>query len=451
MKEQLIPAFQKHWEESGFEKPTVIQTEVYELLKEKKDVVGISPTGSGKTLAYTLPILEQITPNGKVQLVILEPSQELAVQVGEVVKEWAAKVQLNVLTLIGGANIQRQIDKLKAKPEVIVGTPGRILELTDRRKLKLHFVETVVLDEADQLLGQDQLSTVRDVVQKMPSDRQMTFFSATSNALMQDLSKWFNVAEPIWKDATDTDDSKGETVHGYVEAPIRKRDTVLKQLSRVPDFRALVFFNDVASLTAALDRLRYENIAAGMLHSERNKTQRQNVLQDFRNGKIQYLLTTDLASRGLDIEELDYVLQYDIPVSKESYVHRSGRTGRMRRKGTVATLVNERELRNFKQLIAPLEISLTELYVYGEELTAEKTARETAEAKPAEHTTPKAAKPKVSEAKAAEPKPAEPKKAAPKKEPQKPVEQQVAPAKKKKKNRTKKVKNKGARRHKSEE
>lgn len=438
MNEQLIPAFQKHWTELGFGKPTVIQTEVYETLKEQKDVVGISPTGSGKTLAYTLPLLEKITPNGGAQLIILEPSQELAVQVGEVVKEWADTIQLNTQTLIGGANIQRQIDKLKVKPEIIVGTPGRILELADKRKLKLHLVQTVVLDEADQLLGQDQLRTVREVVKKMPGERQMAFFSATSNALMQDLAKWFNV-DPIWKDVSKTDDSKGETVHGYIETPVRKRNAVLKQLSHLSDFRALVFFNDVASLTAVLDRLRYEGVKAGVLHSERNKTERKNVLQDFRNGKIQYLLTTDLASRGLDIEELDYVIQYDIPVSKESYVHRAGRTGRMRRKGTVLTLVNERELRNFKQLIAPLELSLQQLYVYRGEVTADRTPV-VEETKPSDLTAPKKEQPAKEPAKSMTVKPTE-KKAAP----------APVPAKKKKKNRTKKVKNKGARRNKAKE
>lgn len=168
-------------------------------------------------------------------------------------------------------------------------------------------------------------------------------------------------------------------------------------------------------------------------------------MQDFRNGKIQYLLTTDLASRGLDIDELDYVIQYDIPISKESYVHRSGRTGRMRRKGAVLTLVNERELRNFKQLIAPLAIQLTEMYVYGGELTAEKAARAAAEPKAREQKPDQAAvKPVPSSTE-------EPKKDKPRKPKQPTAEKPVTAPKKKKKNRTKKVKNKGARRHKEKE
>ena len=152
MSEFLSPEFQEYWTKSGFKAPTAIQLTAYEVLKEKKDMVGISPTGSGKTLAFTLPLLETLVPDKRMQLLILEPSQELAVQVGQVVKEWADIRQLSTLTLIGGANVQRQIDKLKTKPEIIIGTPGRILELADKKKLKLHQVQTVVLDEADQLL-----------------------------------------------------------------------------------------------------------------------------------------------------------------------------------------------------------------------------------------------------------------------------------------------------------
>lgn len=369
--EELIPAFKAKWEESGFNEATEIQKKAFTCLQEGKDMVGISPTGTGKTLAYALPSLQKIKPNSGIQLVVLEPSQELAVQVGQVIKEWAETIQLNVQTLIGGANVKRQIEKLKAKPEVIVGTPGRILELANTRKLKLHQVEVAILDEADQLLGQDQLRTVRDVVQKMPSQRQMGFFSATSSEVIENLSKWFNT-DPEWIDVTDTDDSKGEIRHGYIDTPLRKRNQVLKQLTNVKNFRALVFFNDVGNLMTTLEKLNYDGVSAGVLHSEENKTSRKTNLDAFRNGKLSLLLTTDLASRGLDIQDLDYIVQYDLPITKESYVHRSGRTGRMKRKGTVITLVNERDLRNFKQVVSPLNLTLQPLYLYQAELHTEK-------------------------------------------------------------------------------
>ena len=425
--EQIIPAFKEKWEESGFSDATEIQKKSFNYLEEGQDMVGISPTGTGKTLAYALPSLQKIKPNSEIQLVILEPSQELAVQVGQVIKEWAEIIQLNVQTLIGGANVKRQIEKLKAKPEVIVGTPGRILELANMRKLKLHQVEIVILDEADQLLGQDQLKTVRSVMQKIPSQRQMGFFSATSSEVIENLSQWFNT-DPKWIDVTDTDRSKGEISHGYIDTPLRKRNQVLKQLTNIKDFRALVFFNDVGNLMTTLEKLNYDGVSAGVLHSEENKTSRQKNLDAFRNGKLSLLLTTDLASRGLDIQNLDYVVQYDLPITKESYVHRSGRTGRMKRKGTVVTLVNERDLRNFKQVVSPLNLTLQPLYLYQASLHTEKPDPIQREHQAKESATKvKKAKQKVIE---------------------KPGKQELGT--KKKKNRQKKQKNKGARKKKEE-
>lgn len=370
-----LPAFKQHWEELAYSEPSAIQEKVYEPLKTGKDVVGISPTGTGKTVAYTLPALEQVEPKAGLQLVILTPSQELSIQVGEVVQEWASQIGLTSQTIIGGANLKRQIDKLKEKPEIIVGTPGRIFEISETKKLKLHAVKTVILDEADQLLQQEQLATVRKLVNKMPGQRQMGFFSATSNELMQDLAKWFNV-EPLWIDATEEDRSKGEVFHTYIETPTRKRVETLRRLTHMKDFRGLVFVNNVANLTLAFEKLTYEGISVAVLHGEKYKTERRQALQQFRDGKIKLLLTTDVGSRGLDIQDLPYVIQYDVPQTKESYIHRSGRTARMGKTGTVLTLVNERELREFKKLISSLEITLTPVYLYGGDIVKERPLAE---------------------------------------------------------------------------
>lgn len=375
MIENSLPAFKQHWEELAYSEPSAIQEKVYEPLKTGKDVVGISPTGTGKTVAYTLPALEQVEPKAGLQLVILTPSQELSIQVGAVVQEWASQIGLTSQTIIGGANLKRQIDKLKERPEIIVGTPGRIFEISETKKLKLHAVKTVILDEADQLLQQEQLATVRKLVNKMHGQRQMGFFSATSNEMMQDLAKWFNV-EPLWIDATEEDQSKGEVLHAYIETPTRKRVETLRRLTHMKDFRGLVFVNNVANLTLAFEKLTYEGISVAVLHGEKNKTERQQALRQFRDGKIKLLLTTDVGSRGLDIQDLPYVIQYDVPQTKESYIHRSGRTARMGKTGTVLTLVNERELREFKKLIASLEITLTPVYLYGGDIVKERPLTE---------------------------------------------------------------------------
>lgn len=425
--ENSLPAFKQHWEALAYAEPSAIQEKVYEPLKTGKDVVGISPTGTGKTVAYTLPTLEQVEPKAGLQVVILTPSQELSIQVGEVVQEWASQIGLNTQTIIGGANLKRQIDKLKEKPEIIVGTPGRIFEISETKKLKLHAVKTVILDEADQLLQQEQLATVRKLVNKMPGQRQMGFFSATSNELMQDLAKWFNV-EPLWIDATEEDRSKGEVLHAYIETPTRKRVETLRRLTHMKDFRGLVFVNNVANLTLAFEKLTYEGISVAVLHGEKYKTERRQALQQFRDGKIKLLLTTDVGSRGLDIQDLPYVIQYDVPQTKESYIHRSGRTARMGKTGTVLTLVNERELREFKKLISSLEITLTPVYLYGGDIVKE---RPLAEESPVKTETEK-----------------------PTNKPKKTVKPQTEklskvieePVKKKKKHRKKVDKNKGARR-----
>ncbi len=427
MIENSLPAFKQHWEALAYKEPSAIQEKVYEPLKTGKDVVGISPTGTGKTVAYTLPTLEQVKPKAGVQVVILTPSQELSIQVGEVVQEWASQLGLNSQTIIGGANLNRQLDKLKEKPEIIVGTPGRIFEISETKKLKLHTVQTVILDEADQLLQQEQLATVRKLVNKMPGQRQMGFFSATSNELMQDLAKWFNV-EPEWIDATKEDQSKGEVLHAYIETPTRKRVETLRRLTHMKDFRGLVFVNNVANLTLAFEKLNYEGISVAVLHGEKYKTERKQALQQFRDGKIKLLLTTDVGSRGLDIQDLPYVIQYDVPQTKESYIHRSGRTARMGKTGTVLTLVNERELREFKKLISSLEIKLSQVYLYGGEIVKERPLAEeqpeTSEAVKAPVKVKRIIKPTVE---------------ATKKEISEPV-------KKKKKHRKKVDKNKGARR-----
>lgn len=362
---------QAYWEKLGYQEPSVIQEKAYEPMKEGADVVGISPTGTGKTVAYTLPILAKTVVKGGLQTVIITPSQELAVQVASVVKEWAKEVGITVQPLIGGASIKRQLEKLKQKPEIVVGTAGRILEISEMKKLKLHQVATVILDEADQLLQQDQLATVRKVVAKIPNKPQLAFFSATSNELMQDLPKWFNV-EPLWLDVTAEDTSAGKVLHAYIETPNRKRTEMLKRLTQISDFRALVFINNVANLVTVAEKLSFEGVSVAVLHGEKYKTERQHALQQFRNGKVKLLLTTDVASRGLDIQGLPYVIQYDLPVAKESYVHRSGRTARMGQAGTVLTLVNERDLRDFKKVIAPLELELTRLYLFGGELMNER-------------------------------------------------------------------------------
>ncbi|AZP04748.1 DEAD/DEAH box helicase [Jeotgalibaca ciconiae] len=369
MIEKMDTNFQRYWKGLRFQLPTPIQEYAFEPLREGKDVVGLSPTGTGKTLAYALPLLERVEKGQGIQLIVLTPSQELGVQVGRVITEWASLLDLKVQTIIGGANVKRQIEKLKEKPEVIVGTPGRLMELASQRKLKLHQVKAVVLDEADYLLHQEHLSTLRELIKKMPGQRQLAFFSATSSEEVQNVSRWFNT-DPLYLDAEKEGRMMDQTAHRYILAENRKRAEMLRRLGHVKDMQALVFVNSVQELDYLAEKMHFEKVPVRVMHSDFSTNQRKKSLEEFRKGSATFLLTTDVTARGMDIEDLPYVINYDLPLTQEVYLHRSGRTGRMGKKGTVLSLVNERSLRDVKKFV-PKSDDFKEVFLYGGKVVTE--------------------------------------------------------------------------------
>ncbi|MGP6139851.1 DEAD/DEAH box helicase [Jeotgalibaca sp. A127] len=425
MIEKMNPSFQRYWRSMRFQLPTPIQERSFEPLLAGEDIIGLSPTGTGKTLAYALPLLEKVKQNNELQLVVLTPSQELGVQVGRVLEEWGSLRDINVQTLIGGASVKRQIENLKLKPEVVVGTPGRMLELANQRKLKLHSVKTVVLDEADYLLQSEHMDNLREFIKKMPGQRQMAFYSATDSENLREVSRWFNT-QPTIIDTAEA--SMDQTEHGYVLTDNRRRAEMLRRLGNIKGMQALVFVNSVQELDYLAEKMKYENVDVRMLHSEYGTSQRKSALEAFRKGETVFLLTTDVSARGIDIIDLPYVINYDLPLSQEVYQHRSGRTGRMGKEGHVLSLVNERGIRDLKK-IAPRMDTLQEWFIFKGNLVNERP-----------ETVPDPVKPTPKKERAAR---AEVKRAA----------TPAAPAlkKAKRKNRTRAQKNKGARRSKSEE
>lgn len=350
MIEKMDGRFRQYWEGLHFQLPTPIQESVYQPLLQGEDVIGLSPTGTGKTLAYALPLLEKTQPSQELQLIVLAPSQELAVQVGRVLEEWGNLKELRVQTIIGGANLRRQIEKLKEKPEVVVGTPGRLLELADQKKLKLHQVQTAVLDEADYLLQPEHLDTLRELIRKLPGQRQLAFFSATASSELEQVGRWFNT-NPENFDASAEGNLHDQTEHGYLLVDNRRRADALRRLGNVEGMQALVFVNSTQELDFLAEKMQFEGIPVRMLHSEYGKGQRQHALEEFRKGEAVFLLTTDLSARGIDIPDLPYVIHYDLPLTAEIYLHRSGRTGRMGKKGRVLSLVTDRNRREVRKFI----------------------------------------------------------------------------------------------------
>lgn len=367
----MNPKFEKYFAEQGFTALTPIQAQTYRPLAAGKSILGLAPTGSGKTLAYTLPLLEQLLPGDGTQLLIIAPSQELAAQITEAIRAFAKLLELNVLTVIGGANVKRQIEKLKKRPEVIVGTPGRLLNLSQDKKLKLHQIEAVVIDEADELLSQEQtLADCRKLVEKTPASASVSFFSATKAPILDELHRWFGITPEVI-DVRQIDQTQGHVIHYLLEVPQRKRIDTLRRLAQLPDFFALVFFKQSATLNDAYEKLRHANVAVARLNSEQRQVERQKALRQLRKGEVKLLLTTDVSARGLDIPALPAVVNYDLPKDTNTYIHRVGRTGRMGADGSVIDLGNEHDLRFFKQLIKDEDYDVRNGYLYQQRLISD--------------------------------------------------------------------------------
>lgn len=359
---QFPESWQKRWQQE-YSDPTAIQTAVFEPLANKKAVVGISPTGTGKTIAYLLPLLLQVKPGEGTQLMIVTSSQELAMQVATVTRIWSQDIGLKTISLIGGANVKRQQEKLKAHPEVVVGTPGRLVELMDSRKLKAHQIQSLVVDEVDQILGQGGEPLLLRLLKHLNRDCQLSFFSATADTVLTKIQNL--TTQPVTLvDVTATDKSKGETSHYYVKYPLRKKVDALRRILNQEEQPFLIFFNQVAELGAAEEKLLYHGLPVASLASDQGKMMRQRALGAFREGKCS-LLSTDVAARGLDIEGLSLVVNAEIPVDSASYLHRAGRVGRMGRTGSVVTIIADHQEKEFKKLLKSADLTAEELFLYA--------------------------------------------------------------------------------------
>ncbi len=358
----MNPTLQNIWDKSQFHEPTAIQKEVIPIIMEGKDVVAQSPTGTGKTLAYLLPIIEQIEEGRGTQAVIVAPSRELVMQIYEQVQKWTEGMKVTKASLVGGANIKRQVDRLKKRPQIVVGTPGRLVELIRMKRLKMHEVKTIVLDEGDQLLSKEHQRTVDMIVKSALRDRQVLLFSATA---LEDRAQFETMtgrkAENISMKGTSTPSTVN---HYYVVCEMRERSQLLRRIAKIKGIKALAFVRSVGNMTVVADRLQYEGVALELLHSDLRKHERENALKRLLEGEVSLLLATDVAARGLDIEGLTHVIHYDLAADVEQYVHRSGRTGRMGAEGTVVSFVNPRGERQLKQYAKELDIRLQRKRLY---------------------------------------------------------------------------------------
>jgi superfamily II DNA/RNA helicase len=346
--------------------PTDIQIQAAPVLSSNQDAWLSSPTGSGKTFAYLLPLLPRIDMESTdLQLVILAPTQELAVQIHECLRSLypnhpaeAPRSQL----LIGGANLQRQKEKLKKKPHIVIGSCGRMLELAQEKKLKLHKCRHVIIDEADKMMGPDSIERLEKLIDLTDNDRQMIFASATEkgDAYTRAMSMGVDVQ---WLQGQD---SRADPIidHYFIESPHHhKSDALRRLLHAVKPEKAIVFLhrNETAELVQL--KLETKDLNMVLIHGERNKFEREKALRHFRQGKAKILVSSDVSARGLDIKGVTHIINLDAPSDSGDYLHRVGRTGRMGASGVAISIMAPNE----KMLISRYENDLG-IEIQGAEL-----------------------------------------------------------------------------------
>ena len=342
--------------------PTAIQEQTIPLILENRDIVGQSETGTGKTLAYLLPIFQKIdTQKRENQAMILTPTHELAIQIQREIEILAKNSGLAVTStaIIGNVNITRQVEKLKEKQHIIVGSSGRIFELIQKKKISSQTIKTIVLDEADRLLDENNSQVVKAVIKTTLSRTQLLLFSATlPQATMQRASEFLKNPEIVR--ITDKIMIAPTITHIYFLAEQRDKIEVLRKLIRmVLPTRALIFINRSEEIEKMVERLKFHGLEATGLYGGANKVDRRKAMDDFKTGKISLLVASDLAARGLDIKGITHIFNLDLPEDPQLYLHRVGRTGRAGESGLAISIVTSKEVSYIKRLENTFEIRIS--------------------------------------------------------------------------------------------
>ena len=348
----LSDALVEQLESSGFTIPTTIQEKTIPLMLEGTDVVGQSQTGTGKTAAFSLPIIEQVSRQERsVQALILTPTRELAQQVTQAIKDLSGDRRLRVLTICGGQSMDRQIRTLQKGTQIVVGTPGRVIDLLERQKLDLQSVRWVVLDEADEMLSMGFIDEVKKILQQAPTERQTACFSATMPRAIRELVKEFLVA-PVTVTVEQTSSAPAMIdQHVYLLPRRRSKIQTLQPILEVEDPQsAIIFVRTKRTASELTSKLQETGQSVDEYHGNLSQAQRERLVKRFRDGKIRLVVATDIAARGLDVESLSHVINYDLPDNAETYIHRIGRTGRAGKTGTAISLVEQRERHMLRQI-----------------------------------------------------------------------------------------------------
>ena len=352
--------------------PTGIQETSIPFALENKDIIAEAHTGTGKTLAFLIPIFEKINlEKREMQAIILAPTHELVVQIESQIKLLATNSHMDIksLSIMGESNIEKQIKKLKEiKPHIIVGSPGRILDLIKKRKITAHTIKTIVLDEADNLLSKDKPTIIKDIIKSTMKDRQLMFFSASINKETLNLAKTLVKEVEIIK-IENKSEINPRIEHICILGSLRDRfENLRKLLAAEQPKRAIVFVNNNTELRQINEKLQYHKVKSTAIYGNASKEERQRALDSFRRGKCNVLVSSDLSARGLDIPEVSHIISLDFPVNPDEYLHRAGRTARGDNSGVSVCLITNKDIEILQSYEKAFGIEFTVKKLYGGKL-----------------------------------------------------------------------------------
>ncbi len=338
----LSEAMLKALEKKGYGYPTTIQAEAIPQFLAWKDVIAKAPTGTGKTFAFGIPMIEHVDPQlEEVQGLILAPTRELAIQIGDELRGLLAYFQgIRVAVLYGGAGIGGQIKQMEKKPQIVVATPGRLMDHYNRKTIRLDKIQTIVLDEADRMLDMGFFKDVTRIIEKVKNRKNLGLFSATISQEVMTVSWMYQRDEVEITVEAKQEDRPDIDQYSLTCTPLEKAETALRLIRTQGYERVIIFCNTKHMCQRLTDDFQRAGMDCQCIHGDIRQSQREKTMQRFRDGKLAILVATDVASRGIDVDDVDCVINYDIPEENEYYVHRVGRTGRAKRKGVAWSMVS---------------------------------------------------------------------------------------------------------------
>jgi ATP-dependent RNA helicase RhlE len=347
----LSPDVMQAIRDAGYTNPTPIQAQAIPLVLKGRDVMGLAQTGTGKTAAFTLPIVDRLIDGPRrTRALVLTPTRELCVQVEESVKKYARHAPVSVVSVYGGVPLDPQEKKLRSGVDIVVATPGRLIDHLERQNVVFDDLEVLVLDEADRMLDMGFAPQINRIVDQIPSYRQTLLFSATMPPEVEALARTY-LRKPIVVQVGRRSQAASTVTHAVYPVPRERKSELLAQLLRSKTLDSvLVFTRTKHGADRVVRHLEHEGIEATAMHADKSQPQRTRALEDFKSGKVRVLVATDIAQRGLDISGITHVVNYDVPQQAEDYVHRIGRTGRAAREGDAFTFMAPDEITMVKAI-----------------------------------------------------------------------------------------------------